>query len=207
MLSYLQQHCSFCKGVAVDEELRGIARGEWFRMVRQPLEAHKWGCKDRVSLMLMFHLTLLNLRSESLQERFLEPSQDFYLDALAVFRHWCKTVAFGMNTDEDPQALTRLLAVIEDVYGRFIHQEVQALVELYHRQRHQLLIRSWDMTQVWPTTETDLSVAFMDAVDRLRTFSLVNREYPVDFTTAIDDVCDAASAWSASLLGPHKKAT
>lgn len=45
----------------------------------------------------------------------------------------------------------------------------------------------------------------MAEVHGFRVFSLLKREYPVDFATAIDDVCYAASAWSAALLGPPQQ--
>ncbi|KAK7916907.1 hypothetical protein PG985_010515 [Apiospora marii] len=201
-IAYLQQYCASCKAGAETAELQGTAQGAWFHMVRQPLTAHDWGCRDRVSLMLMFHLTLLNLSSDRLRENLLNTRQDFYFHVLNVFRHWCKVVAMGMNTEEDPQALERLLALIEEVYGRFVHQEVQTLVQLYHRQ---LSIPYWDMTQVWPATENELGFRFMDEVQRFRVGAHLIREYPADLTEAMDDLCDAASAWSAALLGPPQQ--
>lgn len=202
LIAYLQQYCPSCKDGAVDAELQGTAQGAWLHMVRQPLAAHGWGCRDRVSLMLMFHLTLLNLSSDALRQDLLDARSDFYLDVLAVFRHWCKAVARGMDTEEDPQALTRFLAILEDVYGRFVHREVQSLVRLYQRQ---LTIPHWDMAQVWPATETDLGFKFMDEVQRMRVGAALIREYPADFTKAMEDLCDAASAWSAALLGPPQQ--
>lgn len=72
MIAYLQQYCGSCKDGAVDVELAGTAQGEWLHMVRQPLVAHDWGCKDRVSLMLTFHHTLHYLGRFALRQEFLD---------------------------------------------------------------------------------------------------------------------------------------
>ncbi|KAK7972652.1 hypothetical protein PG988_006786 [Apiospora saccharicola] len=166
-------------------------------VVLDPLRHKETATKDRVSLMLIFRQIWYVLT----QEQYLE---DHWFtngrDGPAVFRLWCWRVVQGLGDEPDRNARTRLLAVINDLYGKLVCQEVQNVMSHHQRQPP---YSDWSMDRVWPATGASRDSNFFVHASNFRNRALGGfGAYPVDLSREVDDICRAGSSWSAELLGP-----
>ncbi|KAK8023890.1 hypothetical protein PG993_011956 [Apiospora rasikravindrae] len=205
-IAYLQQYCNACLGRERETDQYRGQRGTWFEMVTQPLKVKGSDCGDRVSLMLMFVKMWSALTDVKLIQQLRDDRDGLMYDGFRAFRYWCKTVAQNMNTEEDPDALSRLIGVIEHFYGHFVRREVEWVMGHYQRLRP---ISRWRMERVWPVANianyTDRSEQFLDQVRVFRHYARETQAFPADLSAAFAKVCLGASAWSSELLAPPQQ--
>ncbi|KAK8070728.1 hypothetical protein PG997_010931 [Apiospora hydei] len=202
-IAYLQQYCNACLRRERETDQHRGQLGNWFQMVMQPVWAKRHNCEDRVSLMLMFVKMWSALTDVALLTQLSDSGDRLIYDGFSGFRYWCKIVSRNLNTDEDPDALNRLLDVIVHFYGWFVRQEIERVMTHYQRLRP---ISQWSMERVWPVANIPTFVTrsnqFHERVRIFREHAQNIKSFQADLLQVYDSLCHAASAWTGELLGP-----
>jgi len=203
-IAYIQACCDVCMSKAEKTNSQSPF-GTWYQMITKPLTltGKDRMCKDRVSLMLMFHEMLETNSGDRIRVHLLEDNDLFMLDVLSTYRAWCKTVAFHLDTEADPNALKRLLIMIKDMYGEIVSDEVEKMVTSCRR--HLLKASRWNCDRVWPADQPRSDALFFARArafqDHARSKDLT---FPLDLKKdpRLRFICLAVNSWTAELMGP-----
>lgn len=199
----LRQACPHC----VPKVAVAKWQGDWLEALLDPLTHLKTVTGDRVTLLLIFRQIWYMLTQDKYLDRWLTGAAA--PDGAFAFRLWCKNMAWWLSDESDRHARTRLLAVVHDLYGQLVCQEVQQVMAHYQRQ---MPFCKWRVERVWPEPGGAASSSagaaarqFLTHVEGLRRRARGPRAYPLDLSREVHDVCRAGSAFGAELLGPPQK--